>query len=234
MNDDPRLVARYFLASLGLEPGAQVGDVRDAYRRLAKQLHPDRFPLDSEARVRAEERFKQLNEACSWLVENVDYWAGQVDEPPPSSDRGWAEGGNGAGGASSSHQREPPMADPPAPGSGEGKTPRPGVWRVGAWVFFIGLALLIGLSAVDNAPNQRGAEPLARSASTASQVVVPSVGSVGGTVVPSYPATTTPASVPIELEDSVKDVGDDGLDTAIRAYETADAELNLKFRLVGL
>ncbi len=48
---------------LGLSPGASNGDIRTAYRRLAKTWHPDRNPGDAKA----EEKFKEISNAFALL-----------------------------------------------------------------------------------------------------------------------------------------------------------------------
>ena len=48
---------------LGLEETASTEAVKKAYRRLAKECHPDTYPGDK----RAEERFKQITEAYAVL-----------------------------------------------------------------------------------------------------------------------------------------------------------------------
>ena len=49
---------------LGLNPDASAEQIRQAYRRRAHELHPDRNPEDP----RAEEQFKQLTEAYQTLT----------------------------------------------------------------------------------------------------------------------------------------------------------------------
>ena len=50
--------------ALGLEPGAEVSEVKQAYRRLAKKWHPDRHHLESyETRALAEKRFMEIDGA---------------------------------------------------------------------------------------------------------------------------------------------------------------------------
>ena len=51
---------------LGLAKGASPSDVKAAYRRLAKEHHPDRNP---DNRAEAEERFKELSEAYEVLAD---------------------------------------------------------------------------------------------------------------------------------------------------------------------
>ncbi len=53
---------------LGLVPGADVGQVRAAYRRLAKRWHPDRCAGDR----RAPARFQKISEAYRTIVETKD------------------------------------------------------------------------------------------------------------------------------------------------------------------
>jgi molecular chaperone DnaJ len=48
---------------LGVEPKARIGEIKKAYRRLARKYHPDLNPGDR----RAEERFKQVSEAYDVL-----------------------------------------------------------------------------------------------------------------------------------------------------------------------
>lgn len=51
------------LAALGLSEGASAEDIKKAHRKLAIENHPDRFGQDAEARAKAEEKMKTINEA---------------------------------------------------------------------------------------------------------------------------------------------------------------------------
>eukprot|EP00897_Mesotaenium_endlicherianum_P006164 jgi/Mesen1/5576/ME000281S04637 len=55
------------LDCLGLKHGATKEEVKAAYRRLAKQSHPDAMPPGSD-KARAEANFKQIAEAYSCLT----------------------------------------------------------------------------------------------------------------------------------------------------------------------
>ncbi|MFY0990043.1 DnaJ domain-containing protein [Halomonas sp. C05BenzN] len=60
---------RRALAVLGLEPGANRGEIRKAYRRLAQAHHPDRFFNDGEAVVAsASQRFQRIRRAYDYLM----------------------------------------------------------------------------------------------------------------------------------------------------------------------
>ena len=56
---------RDYYEVLGLDRGAQEGDLKKAYRRLAMKYHPDRNPDDPEA----EEKFKEASEAYEILTD---------------------------------------------------------------------------------------------------------------------------------------------------------------------
>jgi tetratricopeptide (TPR) repeat protein len=51
---------------LGLKPGASQIEVKQAYRKLVKVWHPDRF-FDQQEKHKAEERIKEINEAYNQL-----------------------------------------------------------------------------------------------------------------------------------------------------------------------
>lgn len=52
-----------FYCQLGVAPSATEDEIKRAYRKLAKQFHPDLHPNDAQA----EARFKEINEAYEVL-----------------------------------------------------------------------------------------------------------------------------------------------------------------------
>src|SRR5437773_4314764 len=54
-----------FYIVLGIERGAAVGDIKRAYKRLARRFHPDINPGDRMA----EARFRQIAEAYETLID---------------------------------------------------------------------------------------------------------------------------------------------------------------------
>jgi len=84
---------------LGVKPDASADDIRKAYRKLAKQFHPDINPGKPEA----EARFKEVSAAYDLLSDpdkRARYDRGEIDEtgaerPPRGYYRGHAEGAQG-------------------------------------------------------------------------------------------------------------------------------------------
>jgi preprotein translocase subunit Sec63 len=59
---------RYFAAILGLSPGTTSGDLKNRYRELVMQYHPDRVAhLGPKLREFAEQQMKEINEAYDFF-----------------------------------------------------------------------------------------------------------------------------------------------------------------------
>ena len=82
---------------LGVTRGSSAEDIRKAFRKLAKQLHPDQNPGDKAA----EERFKRVSAAFD-ILGDVDkrkkFDAGQIDADGRETMRGFRPGGGPGGG----------------------------------------------------------------------------------------------------------------------------------------
>lgn len=71
---------------LGLQPGAALSEIKQAYREQAKTWHPDRFPYDHFTRKRCEERMRRINEAYEHLrrfASEAKPRPAPAPEPPP-------------------------------------------------------------------------------------------------------------------------------------------------------
>ena len=77
--------------TLGLDPGSDQSEVKQAYRALAKRWHPDRHHSKPfEIRALAEERFKQINDAYRRISSSRKKRAASFDtiraaQPPKAS-----------------------------------------------------------------------------------------------------------------------------------------------------
>ncbi|MFH1176641.1 MAG: DnaJ domain-containing protein [Acidobacteriota bacterium] len=81
---------RTYYDVLGLEPGAPPDEVRAAFRRLARERHPDRFR--GAERANAEVEFQQITEAYNVLADDArrsryDQQLASPSRQPPTSPR---------------------------------------------------------------------------------------------------------------------------------------------------
>ncbi len=83
---------------LGLSKGASQDDIRKAFRKLAKQFHPDKNPGDKSA----EERFKRISAAFDFLDDDARrqrYDKGEIDADGREVFRGFGGARRGQAGA---------------------------------------------------------------------------------------------------------------------------------------
>jgi DnaJ-class molecular chaperone len=84
-------------SELGVSRSAGADDIRKAFRKLAKQLHPDKNPGDKAA----EERFKRISAAFDILGDadkRQKFDRGEIDADGRETMRGFGGGGPGGGG----------------------------------------------------------------------------------------------------------------------------------------
>lgn len=104
-------------ALIGVPRGSAFADVRKAYRKLAKQLHPDANPGNKAA----EERFKKVSAAYGFLEDKgrkAKYDAGEIDGDGNPRFAGF--GGRGGGRAGAGGGRGPFGSGDPFAGMGMG------------------------------------------------------------------------------------------------------------------
>ncbi|MBY8828687.1 DnaJ C-terminal domain-containing protein [Hephaestia mangrovi] len=86
-------------ATLGVARGASEADIKKAYRKLAKELHPDR----NKDNPKAAERFSQVTQAYDLLTDKdkrARFDRGEIDaDGNPTAPFGFGGGGGGAGSA---------------------------------------------------------------------------------------------------------------------------------------
>ncbi len=84
-----------FYKALGVSKDASADEIKRAYRKLAKQYHPDRNPDDKSA----EERFKEIGEAYQVLSNETDRKQYDAIRALAGGGPRFAAGSGGAGGA---------------------------------------------------------------------------------------------------------------------------------------
>ncbi len=85
-------------SELGVAKGASQADIKKAFHKLAKELHPDRNPGDKKG----EERFKRVSAAFDFLSDEDKrkrFDRGEIDADGREVFRGFGGGGAGPGGA---------------------------------------------------------------------------------------------------------------------------------------
>jgi DnaJ-class molecular chaperone len=102
-------------ATLGVARGASEADIKKAYRKLAKELHPDR----NQGNPKAAERFGQVTSAYDLLTDKdkrARYDRGEIDgDGNPTAPFGYGAGGTRPGGAGGFRSQQFDMGGGDAP-----------------------------------------------------------------------------------------------------------------------
>ncbi|MBB3474753.1 DnaJ C-terminal domain-containing protein [Sphingomonas sp. BK345] len=102
-------------ATLGVARGASEADIKKAYRKLAKELHPDR----NQGNPKAAERFGQVTSAYDLLTDKdkrARYDRGEIDgDGNPTAPFGYGAGGARPGGAGGFRSQQFDMGSGEAP-----------------------------------------------------------------------------------------------------------------------
>ncbi|MHC9417971.1 DnaJ C-terminal domain-containing protein [Sphingomonas citri] len=102
-------------ATLGVARGASEADIKKAYRKLAKELHPDR----NQGNPKAAERFGQVTSAYDLLTDKdkrARYDRGEIDgDGNPAAPFGYGAGGTRPGGAGGFRSQQFDMGGGDAP-----------------------------------------------------------------------------------------------------------------------
>ena len=85
---------RCYYEVLGCQKSASIEELKGAYRRLAKELHPDRNPGNHEC----EHKFKEINEAYD-ILKDGDKRAAYDRFGHAAFEQGGGGGGDSSGGA---------------------------------------------------------------------------------------------------------------------------------------
>jgi DnaJ-class molecular chaperone len=80
---------------LGLDPQADAGQAKRAYKAQVRRWHPDQFPEGSATHVKAEEQLKRINIAYARVKAHLAFQRPVSPAPPAQQQRDGAEG-NGA------------------------------------------------------------------------------------------------------------------------------------------